>query len=311
MSGKFLKRDGFSLLESIISLAIFLILAIGVYGGLQFTFKILYQSRMRLIESALLNEEVETLRNMPYEQVGIVNGSPPGVLGRTVTTTKSGLDFTLTRVIRNVDDPYDGLIGGTPGDTVPADYKFVDLEIVCTSCRQTVPVRLTTTIAPRYLEGDPTKGALFIRVFDANAVPVQGAAVHIAAPTVTPPVDFTDTTNNQGTLQLLDLAAGVQAYNITVTKDGYTTETTRQADDDIPNPVKPPASVISQNVTSASFSIDRISSMDISTLNSSCAALGNVALNIFGTKLPNTNTTRDSCGKLATCASPIHLIQRS
>ncbi|PIT86043.1 MAG: hypothetical protein COU33_05325, partial [Candidatus Magasanikbacteria bacterium CG10_big_fil_rev_8_21_14_0_10_43_6] len=278
-------KKGFGLLEMIISIAVFVIFVVGIYSGIQFVFRVVYQSRLRILETAILNEQVEVIRNMPFADIGIINGSPAGLLTRTTTTTRNNVDFVITRTIRNIDDPFDGTIGGDPNDTSPADYKLIDIEIICADCNQTVPVTVTSFVAPKYLEGDPTHGALFIEVFDASPNPVVGATVHVVSTSTDPQIDLTDTTDNAGMLRIVDLPEGIQAYSITVSKDGYVSDQTMFPSIAIENPTKLPASVAAQDVTSISFSIDLASTMTISSQNSVCQPVGNVDAHIIGTKL--------------------------
>lgn len=281
-------QNGFSLIEVMVGVAVFSLVFVGIYSGIQMVLKVVYQSRLRIIETGILNEQIEIIRNLPFADIGIAAGSPAGILQRTVTTTRNGIDFSVTRTIRNIDDDYDGIIGGTPNDTAPADYKFVEVEITCTRCNQREPARLSTFVAPRNLEGDPTHGALFIEVFDADADPVQGATVHVVATSTNPAIDLTDTTDNEGMLRLVDLGAGIDVYSITVSKSGYTTDQTLSRTIGNPNPVKLPASVTAQSVTEISFSIDHVSSLGISTINNACAPVAGVSMNVIGTKIIGT-----------------------
>ncbi len=283
MKLKFAK--GFSLIEVIVGVAVFVLFMVGIYGGITFVFKIVYQSRLRILETGILNEQIEIVRNLPFQDVGIINGSPSGVLVHIVTTTRNGIDFTVTRTIRNIDDPFDGVIGGTPNDTAPADYKMVDIEIICDHCDQHKPLVINTQVSPKLLEGDPTHGALFIKVFDSQAKPVQGANIHVVSTSTSPTLDLTDTTDNDGMLRIVDLGAGIDVYDITVTKDGYTTDQTRRATPALPNPVKSPASVRAQDVVEVSFSIDKSSALQISTISSMCEPVGGVSVLVMGTQL--------------------------
>ncbi|MFA6427215.1 MAG: prepilin-type N-terminal cleavage/methylation domain-containing protein [Candidatus Magasanikbacteria bacterium] len=284
-----LNKKAFSLLEAVIAIAIFVMFAMGVYGGIQLIFKIIYQSRVRIIETAVLNEQIELVRNLSFYDVGIVNGSPSGLLQRNVTMTRNGIDFLITRTIRNIDDPFDGVIGGTPNDTAPADYKLVDIAIVCTQCGQNQPLTVQTYVAPKLLEGDPTHGALYIEVFDAQAQPVVGATVHIVSTSTTPTYDFEDVTDNDGMLRIVDVAEGTDAYTITVTKPGFTIDGTTLPSDINPHPTKPPASVQAQDVTEISFSIDYISHIDIEAVNTQCQPISSVSFAVRGTHLMGTN----------------------
>jgi prepilin-type N-terminal cleavage/methylation domain-containing protein len=321
-------RAGFTLIEVLVSLAVFTIIAIGVFSGIQFVFKVVYNSRLRIIETAILNEQLEIIRNISFFDVGIVNGAPPGILERTVTTTRNGIDFTITRTIRNIDDPFDGLIGGgqqgggqcqegkvevchnestlcvsenavsghvghgdTEGacgaiaeDNQPADYKLVEVEIICDRCLQQNPLRMSTYVTPKFLEGDPDHGALFVQVFDANAEPVVGADVHIVATSTDPTYDFTDTTDNDGYLRVVDLDQGVNAYAITVSKNGYVTDQTIAVSPTLSDPDKLPASVVAQDLSEMSFQIDLLSSLSVSTINASCIPIGSVGATVFGSK---------------------------
>lgn len=284
------RSKGFTLVEVVISLGVFLLFAVGIYGGIQSVLKSVYQSRLRIIQTGILNEEIEMIRNIAYDEIGILNGSPPGLLDRVVTTTRNGIDLEITRTIRNIDDDFDGTAGGSPNDTAPGDYKLVQVEIICTgSCIQRNPVVMTTRIGPKYLEGNPGNGTLFVQVFDASASPVQGADVHIVATSTSPAYDFSDTTANDGFLRIFDLASGTAAYHITVTKPGYTVGQTVTSSLTIPNPVKPPASVVAQSVTSISFSIDRVASARIRTKNISCQPAPSTSFSFLGTKLWGTN----------------------
>lgn len=272
-------------------MAVMLIFALGIYASLQSTFRVIYQSRIRIIETAVLNEQIELIHNIGYTDIGIVEGSPAGVLERTVTTTKSGFEFEITRTIRAIDDPFDGVIGGTPNDTAPVDYKFVQIDILCSNCGQDNHLSATTYVPPRYLEGDPTNGALFIEVFDAQGTPVVGADVHIVSTSTDPVVNFSDTTDNQGLLRILDLDAAIQRYHILVTKDGYTSDYTMSSTLSNPNPTKFPASVAASDVTEISFSIDEISRFNISSLDEQCTPVPDVRGVFSGTKLIGTEPT--------------------
>ncbi len=283
------KQQGFTLVEILVSVAIFVLFALGIYGGIQFIFKIVYQSRLCILETGIINEQIELIRNISFYDVGIIQGNPSGVLERTVTTTRNGIPFTITRTIRNIDDPFDGTIDGDPVDLSPADYKLVDIDIICDSCGQKTPFRMSTRVAPKYLEGDPDHGALFIEVFDANAQPVENALVHVVATTTDPTFDFFDTTDQNGFLRLVDLPSAFQSYHITVTKEGYTSDYTIVPSEENPNPIRLPATVVAQSVTSISFSIDQLSSIAFQSMNAFCTPVASVPFLLTGTKVWGTD----------------------
>jgi len=277
-------RNGFTLIEVIVATAIFLLFALGIYGAINLVFKIVYQSRTRILETALLSEQLEIARNLPYDSVGIVNGVPSGVLPYSTTTIRNGEIFNLVTTVRNIDDPFDGTLGGTPNDTAPADYKLVEMSAMCQNCIQHTPVILSTIVAPKQLEGASSNGALFIQVFDVNGLPVVGANVTVTDTAHTPAIVIHDVTGNDGYLRIIDTPTGTQSYYINVSKSGYSTDYTVAPGDSAPTPVKPPANVVTQDITDISFSIDKLSNLTLHTIGTACSVIGSVNLNMTGVK---------------------------
>lgn len=280
-------KRGVGLLEIVVALGVFMLFAIGIYGGIQYTSRTVFNSRLKIIETAILNEQIEILRNMPFEDVGILNGSPAGRLARTVTTTRNNIEFTITRTIRNVDDPFDGTIE-LGNDLSPADYKTAHIEIICSNCGQQMPIEIDTIIPPKYLEGNPDNGALFIEVLDANGLPVQGATVNVIATSTDPAINLTDTTNNSGKVLLVDVPAGQNVYDVQVSKVGYTTDGTTIPSVGNPNPTQPMGSVVAQTVSSMTLSIDQLSDISLQTSNSVCAPIANADVRMRGSEIIGT-----------------------
>ena len=289
MRNKKMNVRGFTLIELTVAIAIFIIFAIGIYSTLSMVFKVVYQSRMKILETALLSEQLEIAHNLPYDSVGLVNGIPSGVLQHTQTITRDGANFTVITSVRNIDDPFDGTLGGTPNDTAPADYKQVEISGICNSCTQQEPVILSTIIAPKNLEGASKNGALFIHVFDVDGIAVPQANVHIVNTAANPDVIIDDVTDNDGMLRIVDAPTGTLSYNITVSKPGYNSDGTVATSGGNPNPLKPPANVVSQAITEISFSIDNVSVLNLSALNSTCSAIVGPSATLYGEKTIGTN----------------------
>lgn len=279
-------RRGFGLIESIIGAALFAMIALSVSQLLIRVVELGRIARQRTTATALANEQFEIIRNLPYSDVGIVAGLPVGKISATQTLVRDGLTFTVKAVVRNIDDPFDGTIGGTPNDLSPADYRLVQFEITCAACTKFKPMDFTTTAAPKNLESASTNGALFIQALDANGQPIAGANVHVENNAAAPIIAIDDTTNANGILQLVDVPPGVETYEITVTKSGYSTDrtyTTGLAGN--PDPSKPHATVVVQQLTQISFAIDRLSTVAISSVTSTCTAVPSINGSIVGSKL--------------------------
>lgn len=283
------RKKGFTLVELIVGTAVFLVLIVGVYNAYKSIYDVVSMSRYKIAGIDLANEKFEIIRNLPYSSVGISGGIPNGVLSHIENITRDNQTFTVTTTVRNIDDSFDGTLGGTPNDLSPADSKLAEVEVTCSSCKNFKPIVLTTRVSPKNLETASTNGALFIKVFDANGNPVEGANVHIENNKVSPAIVINDVTNNSGLLAIVDAPPGVNAYEITVTKTGYSTDSTASSTVSNPNPSKPYATVVLQQVTTQSFVIDRISSMTFNSLTSVCNPVSNIPFNLKGSKLIGTS----------------------
>lgn len=286
---KFKESAGFTLIETLVGGAIFSIVAVSIYFSYSNILNTIIISQFNLTALTILDNEMEQMRNMPFENIGLQGGVPAGVLLPEKNVVQGQASFTVRTAIRNVDDSFDGTLGGIPNDLSPADYKLVELEASCGAC-PFAPVKLTGTIAPKGLEGATNNGALFINVFDAFGQPVSGAQVQIVNNQVNPVVNFNDLTGVNGQLPLVGVATSSSGYAVTVTKNGYTTDRTYPfGGAGNPNPLKPHASVAKQAVTTVSFSIDKVSAVNFKTADQFCTAVPNVDFLQSGTKLIGTD----------------------
>src|SRR3989338_7690107 len=279
---------GFGLVESIVGVAIFAIIGVSVYSTYVRIFQVIRATKEKDAAIALANEEFEVVRNLPYSDVGIMNGIPPGKIPATQVFQRAEWRYTVSTVIRNIDDLFDGTAGGTPNDLSPADYKLAELTITCTSCQRFTPIGFNTRVSPQNLESASTNGSLFVQVFDANGNAVKDATVHIVNSSSS--IDITDVTDNTGWLRIIDAPPGVNVYQITVSKNGYSTEQTyTPGSPQNPNPIKPHATVAVQEVTQTSFAIDGLSTLNVSSVTESCSAVGPLNFHLKGSKLIGTS----------------------
>ncbi len=284
-------RIGMTLIEVVMSIGLIVMLFGGIYLAYYSILDVITNSELRSQAAAILNQKVETARNLPYDQVGTVGGSPSGILPQTeIVTSSKNIAFQVYTTVRNVDDPFDGMLGGTPNDTAPADYKVVEFTTSCLGCARFTPLAVTTTVAPKSLEGATNNGLLFINVIDANGQPVQTASVHVTNASVTPAIDLTDITNINGVLQLVDIPTSTLRYQIQVSKSGYSSDRNYiPGDPTNPNPVNSAATVAEQTLTQTTFIIDRVSAMRVHTTDFVCAPIQNQSVSLKNLKLIGTN----------------------
>ncbi len=307
LNKKIIKSKGFSLVETLVAISIFLIVSVAIYSGFTGILKTMTVVRVKGIMTNIANEQFEVVRNLSYQDVGTVLGIPSGIISQSQTINRDGKDFTVETVVRNVDDPFDGTFNGNPHDSSPADMKIIELTISCSSCVDSIsPISFTTKIAPKNLETASTNGALIIRVFDSSGVPVSSADINIINNSVNPKINLNDQTDINGILTIVDAPPSKNSYQIIVTKDGYSTDRTYATGvTGNPNPTKPNTSVLLQQITQISFIIDRTSKINIFTLNNQCVATPSFGFSISGSKLigtPNVykylnSFTTDTLGK--------------
>lgn len=283
------KQSGFTLVELVVGVAVFTIICVSVYGAYVSIFDTVKVSKARLDAVDLANEQLEIIRNMSYADVGISGGIPSGKLIHEKDLLRDQKVYHITTTVRNIDDPFDGILGGAPNDLSPADFKLVEVEIGCTVCQNYKPIIVTTRVAPKNLETASTNGALFIKAFDGNGDPIPDANIHIQNDLVNPAIVIDDATNVSGMLQVVDAPPGVNAYKITATKSGYSTDSTSDFTITNPNPTKPHATVVLQQVTQLSFVIDKLSRLNVSSVTQTCNPVSSIDFNIKGTKLIGTN----------------------
>ncbi|MEY2641112.1 MAG: hypothetical protein RL150_505 [Candidatus Parcubacteria bacterium] len=285
---------GLTLIETLVAVAVFSTIALTAWFGLIRIFEMQQVLRIKTVATNLATEQIEIVRNLPYDDVGVVNSIPNGVVPYQQQLERDGRQFLVTTIVRNVDQAFDGTIGGVPNDLSPADNKLVQITVSCYECAKDVePVTVTTYVAPKALESTGNNGALFVEVFDANGQPVQGANVYIEYVGTTTPIIINDVTNDEGMYQLIDAPPGVESYAISVSKTGYSTERTyATGDPENPVPDKPHANVASGQVTEISFAIDKVSRINVFSRTRLCEPVPSVDFNLAGLKTIGTNVLK-------------------
>jgi type II secretory pathway pseudopilin PulG len=253
-------KKGFTLVEALISILLIGIIFLGIVGAFEAGMKILLQSKARAAALFLANQRMEEIRNLPYNDVGTVGGIPPGSIPQSEKKIVNNIEFTITTTIIYVDDPFDGL---APDDPIPNDYKKAKVKISWPGMIGG-EVFLISDIAPKGIETTEGGGTLSITVLNASGQGVGQAEVRIKNDSVDPPIDASYLTDDYGGLILPGAPTSTEAYQIIVTKSGYSTERT-YGRDEITNPQKPHLSVYEGQLTEASFSIDELGSLLIET----------------------------------------------
>lgn len=278
MQGGYHRQQGLTLIEALIASAIFAVFSLAIYRLYATVFTLSGTIRIKTVMTEIASEQFEFIRNLPYVSVGTVGGIPSGVVVQTKAVERNGVSFAVATTIRNVDDPADGTLGGSPGDLSPADKKMVEVAVSCISCHEATSIVYSSLVAPKNLETENGNGALVIRAISASGIPIVGASVHIENSTLSPTIDLTDITNNLGVLTIVDAPPASQSYRITVTKGGYSSEETFPIGaPSNPHPLKPHLTVAANAITQSTFAIDETGSYDVRTQDAMCTPIGSVA----------------------------------
>lgn len=286
MKKKYSQKQGFNLIELVVSMAIFAILVAGMLGAYSALTKSVKVAREKTVISSLAENYMEIVRNLPYADVGTINGNPKGALAdfaNAVNVQIEGVSYKIYYEVTYIDDPADGTIGGVPNDPAPADYKQVKMSVLNTSTNQIT--NFLTNVSPKGLEGTQNAGAIKIRVFNAFGQPLPDADIRIQYPTSSPAIILDRKSDINGEWLEVGLPAAVNNYRIIVTKPGYSTDQTYPVTVLNPNPTKPDITVTNGTVAEVSFSIDLLAHLTIKTVNEFCQDIDGVDLNIRGDKL--------------------------
>lgn len=282
---KIKEKRGFSLVETLIGIFILSILSLGIYGTYAFGIRVSINNRLVTEGTALAEKEIEAVRSMDYEDIGISGGIPSGVLPVTSTEEIDHGTYTVRRSVRCIDDPYNGV---APTDTSPCNYKQVEIKVSWPSRFSAKQVVLDTLVAPPSLETELNMGVLMINVSNGQGTPVSGADVSIKNTTITPNVDLTTETASDGSLTLPG-AKPASNYEIGVTKNGYETVSTYPPyPTSTFNPLDSHLSVTKGAVTIKNFVIDIVSSLTVNIRDTLGDVVSNAAFGLKGGRIIGT-----------------------
>lgn len=281
-------KKGFTLIEGLIGLAIFIMLAGVVYQTVSALIKESRLYRENTTLSGIADQYLEVARNLPYVQIGTLSGNPHGPLAdlaNPATTTVNGNNYQMYYAVSYVDDPADGTaIAGT--DSAPNDYKQVKFYIK--NIATGVISNFLTNIAPKGLESMSSGGALSIKVFDSLGIAVPFATVTITNSIVNPAINLTRLADASGNWVEVGLPPSANSYHIVVTKSGDSTDQTYPITGGNPNPTKPDATILNGQVTQVSFSIDKLSSLTLNTVDQTCTTTSETGIGLQGAKIIGT-----------------------
>ncbi len=245
--------SGLTLIEVMVSLLIFAIIAVGVAYSLASTVNLTRDARSREVAINLAAEVIDSARSV--EDIFDVTGEPgdPPVVSRTV----GGVMYRVYReaewvTSNNVDAQCGANSGVSAGGSI--EYKRVNVTVTWDGMRAgSTPVRSDTLIAPNVRINDETKGTILVSVQLASGAGAENLTVTATpsattgntAQAITVPILPTD---EQGCTYILRVVAG--SYNVSINKTGW-------VDDSQNNPTTKVVSVTAGGSITAGFQYDQ------------------------------------------------------
>ncbi len=286
-------NTGLTLIEVLIAALIFAMVSLAIYKVYASITQLTRNIRVKETMISLGNEMLEIVRNLPYDDVGTIGGIPNGVIIDQQDFSIMGYSLRVNYTVRNIDQPYDDV---SPSDATPADNKLVEVKVRCLNCPidnngNAYSVLLTTTVAPKNLETATSTGQLYINVINANGDPVPATNVQVVNNVLSPKVNFNDNTDTNGQLKIIGATPSINAYQVFVDKSNFTQDQTYSTGDlgGGSTPVLPHATVAMSQTTSITLQIDKTSTINVSSVDASCAVIPNMDFSITGTKKIGTN----------------------
>ena len=206
-------ESGLSLIEVIIAMMVFALIATGVGYTMIAALRLTQDSTARQQAANLASQEIDLTRSID----NLFN-----LVDKTTTQTINGITYTIKRTARWVSDPNVDQRCGVGGGILR--YKRVNVSVAWTGMTSDLPtVRSDTLIDPGVRINDPDLGTVLISVSDSSGEPVAGASVNVSpgSPSngANPLASQPPVTDSLGCTYALMVDPG--NYNVTVSKSGY------------------------------------------------------------------------------------------
>jgi len=266
---EYIKKEvkGFTLIELMVSITIITVLIFGLYNLIILSIKISTENKAYVEATEIANQKMEQIRNLPYDQVGVLLGSPPGSIPQVEYVEREGR-YKINTYIKFEDDPYDGLIGSTTNpdeNNCGLDYKIATVIVSWQGEYGDKKISMFTKIIPNSMETMDGYGIMKILVNDKDGIPVPNALVSIYNNTGTTTIDVKNIPTNTEGILLYAVPYGPN-YELSVTKIGYGTSTTYAASSTNPTPTPEHWTVAEGQLTEDNIEINKLVNINLNTL---------------------------------------------
>lgn len=283
---------GFTLIEVLLVIFIASIVVVTFLNVFSQGSRLLLESKKSLVATSLANEYMEMIRNLSYDAVGISGGIPSGPLEAIETKEKNGTLYTIYTDVRYKDDPYDGILGGSPNDFVNTDYKLVTIRVAWGGEGFQQDVRLSSIFVPPGIETNLGAGTLAINIIDAFGMGVPFASIAIRNDSEG--ILFSTVTDELGNVFLPGAPESQQSYEIVASKLSYETVSTYPP---YPlsafTPIDEHSSVLEGELTNKVMVMNPLTHLDVFIKDFVGNPLSNIQIQLIGGRLLGTLPTLD------------------
>jgi len=277
---------GYTLIELLVSVAVFAILTSAFLAAYSTLTKSVKLAREKTILSGMASQYMEIVRNLPFSEVGTLHGVPSGSLPdetSPVIVVLAPITYKIYYEVTWTDDPSD--LTALTGDAYPTDYKQVKMKVLNTTTGQITA--FTTSVVPQGLETPNNTGVMQVQVFNSTGQPLADVDVSITG--ISNGVALNVKTNADGQWVQVGLPPGSNAYHVVASKSGYSTDQTYPLTVENPNPVNPDPTILAGVVTNVPLQIDLLSNLTIKTLNNLCQPINGIGVQTIGAKTIGTS----------------------
>lgn len=200
-----LAEDGFSLMEVVVAMAVFTVLATVSLGLLVNTTRLTGANLNRTVATNLVTTQLEAVRSTDAQSI------PDG--HTSTTPTVGGTKYTISQNASYIGSNATASVCSGTGDSLA--YKLVTVTVSWPNMGNIKPVRGDTLRAVGVgADGlDATKGTLAVSIVGSTGQPTAGVDVTIT------PGGKTETTGDDGCVVFTELAPG--SYSATASTTGY------------------------------------------------------------------------------------------
>ncbi len=110
------RSNGFTLIEILVGVTVFAIVGVVIFSAYTTVLRFVQVASERTAANSILQEELESIHAIPFTQLGLKNSIPNGSLDPDKTVVRNGHTYEVQTIIRNVDDPFDGVLGNNLDD---------------------------------------------------------------------------------------------------------------------------------------------------------------------------------------------------